>query len=84
MLYLLFSLRTNTIGRYLQYVDFKELCTSTFTHSQSKNETHTQQRHDDNLSDTMRRYLATQLSVIGREESTKSICHTMLFCGKPI
>ena len=26
-----------------------------------------QQCHDDNLSDTMRRYFATQLSVIGRE-----------------
>ena len=66
MFYLLSSLRTNTIGSYLQYVDLNELCTSTFTHSQSKNETHMQQRHGDNLSDTMRRYLATQLSVIGR------------------
>ena len=84
MFYLLFTLRMNTIRRYLQYVDFKELCTTSFTHSQSKNETYMQQRHDDNLSDTMRSYLATQLSVIGREESTKSICHTMLFCGKPI
>ena len=74
----------NTIRRYLQYVDFKELYTSSFTHSQSKNETHMQQRYDDNLSNTMRRYLATQLSVIGREKSTKSICHTMLFCSKRI
>ena len=84
MFYLLSTIRMNTIGRYLQFVDLKDLCTSTFTHSQSKNETHMQQRHDEYLSDIMRRYFATQLSVIGREESTKSICHTMLFCGKPI
>ena len=41
-------------------------------------ETHMQQRHDNNLSDTMRRYFATQSSVIDREGNTKSLCHIPL------
>ena len=84
MFYLLSSLSTNTIGRYLQFVNLKELPTSSFTHSQSKNEMQLQQHHDDNSSDTMCRYFATQLSVIGREGNTKSICYIMLFCCRSI
>ena len=40
------------------------------------------QCHDDNLSDTMCRYFVTELLVVGRQGNTKSICHTMFFCGR--
>ena len=79
--FLLASLKLDTIERYSQFIDLKELRRSSFAHSESKNETLMQQRHDDNLRNTLHRYFATQLFVIGRKGTTKSITYCFSVVG---